>query len=84
MVNDQIFENYNNKLSDLFLSDDDYTFLAGAGVSIDTPSNVPSAFGIIRTMLSFCMPEEVIETILNDLIVEKARGNHQEKERIKK
>ena len=35
-----------------------YTFLAGAGISMNAPSNVPTARQIVKNLLKFCAPEE--------------------------
>ncbi len=35
-----------------------YTFLAGAGISMNAPSNIPSARQIVKSLLNICAPEE--------------------------
>jgi tetratricopeptide (TPR) repeat protein len=80
MVSLQMFENYNEKLDALFPPDKKYTFLVGAGISIDYPTNMPSAKEIVKTLLEFCAPPEEIEHLLNlkmlryELVVEKIQN----------
>ncbi|WP_371806023.1 tetratricopeptide repeat protein [Candidatus Lokiarchaeum ossiferum] len=42
-----------------------WTILAGAGISMDAPSNLPSARQITRSLLEFCAPEEEVEELAN-------------------
>ncbi len=57
MEND-IFIRTSLNLHELFEKHAKYTFLAGAGISMNAPSNVPSARQIVKTLLKFCAPEE--------------------------
>jgi hypothetical protein len=55
----------NLSISDVFNIDDNYTFLIGAGVSMESPSNLPSAREIIKAIVELCAPEEYIKLILS-------------------
>ncbi|MBD3230182.1 MAG: tetratricopeptide repeat protein [Candidatus Lokiarchaeota archaeon] len=74
-VNDFI-EVYDKPISSIFTDQEKLTFLAGAGISMDAPSNLPSARQIIRTLLEYISPDEEIDKILQldmlryELIVE--------------
>jgi tetratricopeptide (TPR) repeat protein len=56
-----LFEKDKRTLEDLFLIDDNYTFLVGAGISMNAPSNLPSAVKIVNHLISLCAPEEEIQ-----------------------
>ncbi|MBD3350198.1 MAG: tetratricopeptide repeat protein [Candidatus Lokiarchaeota archaeon] len=49
------------------------TFLAGAGISVDAPSCLPSATHITGDIIQFCCPEEVSQDILSENFVKKIR-----------
>ena len=57
-----------------------YTFLAGAGISMDPPSNVPSARMFVKKLFQYYAPEDEIETLLNleslryEFLVEKVQN----------
>ena len=76
----QLFEMFNGKLEDLFSLEREYTFLVGAGVSMDAPTNMPSAREIVKSLLELCAPPEEIENLLSlnllryELVVEKIQG----------
>ncbi|MHA1612756.1 MAG: tetratricopeptide repeat protein [Promethearchaeota archaeon] len=61
----------------IFSRDYQYTFLVGAGVSMNPPSKIPSAVQFVKTILNLCAPPEEIETILKlpylryELLIEK-------------
>jgi tetratricopeptide (TPR) repeat protein len=55
---------YTGQLSDVFRSDKQYAFLVGAGVSMDPPSNVPSAREMGRALLEYCAVKEEVENLL--------------------
>lgn len=80
MNNFQLFETFHGKLEDLFSPEKKYTFLVGAGVSMDAPTNMPSAREIVKSLLDFCAPPEEIENLLSlkllryELVVEKIQG----------
>ncbi|MFX1310411.1 MAG: tetratricopeptide repeat protein [Promethearchaeota archaeon] len=77
MKNTVFFNDYEGDVEDLFAPKDEYTFLVGAGVSMDSPTNMPSARQIVKSLLEFCAPNEEIENLLSldllryELIVEK-------------
>jgi tetratricopeptide (TPR) repeat protein len=53
----------------LFDKNEKYTFLAGAGISIDPPSNIPSARTMVKQLLNiFAVPEDVDELLKIDLL----------------
>lgn len=43
MSDDQIYIEYSGTIEELFKIGDKYTFLVGAGISMDEPTNMPSA-----------------------------------------
>ncbi|TFG07534.1 MAG: tetratricopeptide repeat protein [Promethearchaeota archaeon] len=49
----------------LFNQEEKYVFLAGAGISINPPSNLKSAREIVKSILKFCAPQDEIENMLN-------------------
>ncbi|QEE17550.1 tetratricopeptide repeat protein [Promethearchaeum syntrophicum] len=53
-----IFTKNDKTLNDLFEKGMMYTFLVGAGISMNPPSNLPSAKSIIRVLLESCIPSE--------------------------
>jgi len=55
------FNNFNGNLEDIFQTDGKYIFLAGAGISIDSPSNLPSARMLIDTLVNYVCPKEVLD-----------------------
>ncbi|MHA1719807.1 MAG: tetratricopeptide repeat protein [Promethearchaeota archaeon] len=57
-----IFEKTNKNINDLFEEGTKYTFLVGAGISINPPSNLPSAKSIIDVLLNSCIPLEELTT----------------------
>ena len=73
----QKFEVNDRDLQDLFHPDKRYTFLVGAGISMDAPTNMPSARQIVKTLLEYCSPSEEVKTLLElnllryELVVEK-------------
>jgi len=77
MADDIEFEEYREDLESLFTPKRNYTFLVGAGISMDSPTNMPSARQIVRTLLEFCSPPEEVENLLSlemlrfELVVEK-------------
>ena len=58
-----VLEAVKGQISDLFSLDDDYTFLAGAGVSMDPPSSIPSARAMVKDLFQCCIVPEEIATI---------------------
>ncbi|MBD3350408.1 MAG: tetratricopeptide repeat protein [Candidatus Lokiarchaeota archaeon] len=53
-------------LEKILESDESLTFLAGAGISIDPPSNLPSARRIMRDIIRFSCVDESLEDLLSD------------------
>lgn len=80
MTNIELFESFHGNVEDLFLTEKKYTFLVGAGVSMDAPTNMPSAREIVRALLEFCAPPEELENLLSlnllryELVVEKIQN----------
>ena len=58
-------QKYDGKIEDLFPIQEAYTFLAGAGISMDPPSNMPSAVQIVRALINHCAPPGEIENLLS-------------------
>jgi len=77
MVNNIQFKEYKEDIESLFTPKRRYTFLVGAGISMDPPTNMPSALQIVRGLLELCAPPEEIENLLSlemlryELVVEK-------------
>ncbi|MFX1501840.1 MAG: SIR2 family protein [Promethearchaeota archaeon] len=69
MSQEMLFEKDGRSLEDLFIKEDNYTFLVGAGVSMNAPSNLPSAVKIVNNLISLCAPEEEVQELqrLDDL-----------------
>ena len=65
MTEKEILEEYAGNLEELFLKDSKWTFLVGAGVSMDAPSSLPSARQISRIILEYLAPEEELENLLS-------------------
>ncbi|MFX1338750.1 MAG: tetratricopeptide repeat protein [Promethearchaeota archaeon] len=76
----QLFETFHGKIADLFRPENYFTFLAGAGISMDAPTNMPSAREIVKSLLGFCGPPDELENILSldllryELVVEKIQS----------
>jgi tetratricopeptide (TPR) repeat protein len=59
------FSLWENDLEKLFSPKNKYIFIAGAGISIDPPSNLLPAPQFIRHLLRYCAPEQEIENLLS-------------------
>ena len=65
---------------DIFPESKLYTFLVGAGISMDTPSSVPSARMFVNELFKYYAPEEEferlssLETLRYELLVEKVQN----------
>ncbi len=59
------FEKKNLELKDLFPTNERYSFLVGAGISIDPPSSLISANDIAKGLIEFCSPKEEINNLLS-------------------
>ena len=77
MADDIQFKEYEENIEALFPPKSRYTFLVGAGISMDPPTNMPSARQIVRNLLELCAPPEEVENLLSldmlrfELVVEK-------------
>ncbi len=84
MADEIIFKEYREDIESLFTPKRKYTFLVGAGISMDPPSNMPSARQIVNILLDLCAPEEEIENLLSlemlrfELVVEKIQEAYEE------
>ena len=58
------YEKLQVSLSDLFPIDQNYAFLAGAGISMDTPTKMPSAVQMVKEIFKLVAPDEEISHIL--------------------
>ncbi|MFX1313303.1 MAG: tetratricopeptide repeat protein [Promethearchaeota archaeon] len=80
MDNEIPFKEYHEAIESLFSPKLSYTFLVGAGISMDSPSNIPSALKIVRNLLELCAPPEEIENLVSlkklrfELVVEKIQS----------
>ncbi len=78
--NKDAFVHVHDSIEKVFSRSEKYTFLAGAGISIDAPSSIPSAREIVRAMLGLCAPAEEIDSLLAlrmlryELVVEKIQN----------
>ena len=53
------------KLEELFSKNGNYTMFAGAGISMDSPSNLLSAKQIVKYLIEICCPLEESDKILS-------------------
>ncbi|MFW9988337.1 MAG: tetratricopeptide repeat protein [Candidatus Odinarchaeota archaeon] len=80
MVEDIKFKEYKDDIESLFDPKRKYTFLVGAGISMDRPTNMPSAIQIVKGLLELCAPQEEIGNLLSldmlryELVVEKIQN----------
>jgi len=52
-------------VADLFTKDAPYCFLAGSGISIDPPSNLPAGYQFTQSLLKHIIPHDYVDVILN-------------------
>ncbi|MFX1366258.1 MAG: tetratricopeptide repeat protein [Promethearchaeota archaeon] len=77
----ELLEEYKGAFTDLIKSGKKYTYLVGAGISMDPPSSIPSAREIVRAMLELCAPMEEIDNLLSlrtlryEMMIEKIKNN---------
>ncbi len=64
MTDEIHFEEYGEDLESLFTPKRNYTFLVGAGISMDPPANMPSARQIVKSLLEIFAPLEEIDNLL--------------------
>ncbi|GAH35480.1 unnamed protein product, partial [marine sediment metagenome] len=55
----------NLNINELFKSDEKLTFLVGAGVSVDSPSQLPSASHAMKALIKFFCTKSEVEKILS-------------------
>jgi tetratricopeptide (TPR) repeat protein len=71
---------FTGKIKDIFGKDDHFTFLVGAGISMDAPSKLPSARELVKKLVEMCSPKEYISEILSleslryELVVEHLKN----------
>lgn len=65
MSENKPFSLWENELKTLLSPTNKYIFIAGAGISIDPPSNLLPAPQFIRYLLRHCAPEQEIENLLS-------------------
>lgn len=63
MSESNVFNKFNGTIEDLFPFDKKITFLVGAGISINSPSNLPSARNIVTPLISYSTPTEEFKNI---------------------
>ncbi|TFG01853.1 MAG: tetratricopeptide repeat protein [Promethearchaeota archaeon] len=72
-------------LDEILNKEDKIVYLAGAGISMDAPSSVPSANDFSRILLGHSVPEEELETLLSlpgiryEMVIERMRRNFDKK-----
>ncbi len=54
----------NLNINELFKSDEKLTFLVGAGASVDSPSQLPSASNMMKALIKFSCTKSEVEKIL--------------------
>jgi tetratricopeptide (TPR) repeat protein len=54
------FEKLTSSAKELFPIDQNYVFLAGAGISMEPPTNMPSAIQMVQELFSLVLPDEEI------------------------
>ncbi|MBD3351068.1 MAG: hypothetical protein GF364_06245 [Candidatus Lokiarchaeota archaeon] len=57
----------------LLSSDEPLTFLAGAGISVDPPSCLPSARGIMSDIIRFCCPKDAADDLLSEPLISRIK-----------
>ncbi|MFX1322135.1 MAG: hypothetical protein ACFFAQ_10875, partial [Promethearchaeota archaeon] len=84
MDNEITFKEYKESIESLFSPKSSYTFLVGAGISMDPPTSMPSAWEIVRGLLELFAPSEEIDNLLSlnmlrfELTVEKIKNEFDE------
>ncbi|MBD3351662.1 MAG: tetratricopeptide repeat protein [Candidatus Lokiarchaeota archaeon] len=66
MYNLSMFKRFEGKIEELFYPNDKYTFLIGAGISMEPPTQYPSAIEMVQTFLELLTPKEVMQDISMD------------------
>lgn len=76
---EKTLKKYRGSIETLFAPTFNYTFLVGAGISMDSPSNMPSAIHIVKNLLEMCAPPDEVDKLLSieklrfELVVEKVQ-----------
>ena len=52
-------------LNDIILPNEKFTFLAGAGISIEAPSRLKSAVDIVKALINLCASEDEVNNLLS-------------------
>ena len=65
MIKEPYFKEEKINLKDIFDTTQNLMFLIGAGVSMNPPSNLPSAKIISKTLLKYLIPSKYIEFVSN-------------------
>jgi tetratricopeptide (TPR) repeat protein len=78
MEKESNFVKFDGTLEDVLTKEEDYIFLAGAGISMDPPSKLPSARTLINSLIEYMCPPEILkENLLNlkyELLIEVFRN----------
>jgi len=80
MENQTVFSRVDVDLKSLFKEMGRIVYLAGAGISMDAPSSLPSAVQIMRDLVAYCAPPEATKDILDlpglryEFVVEKVKS----------
>ncbi|MFX0061705.1 MAG: tetratricopeptide repeat protein [Candidatus Hermodarchaeota archaeon] len=64
MVENLVLRPINTPIKGIFAQDEKYTFLVGAGISMERPTSLPSAFTIVETLIRMCAPAEEVDKVL--------------------
>ena len=65
MVTEPYFMEEKINLKDILDTTENLVFLIGAGVSMNPPSNLPSARIISKTLLEYLIPSEYVDFVSN-------------------
>ncbi|MFX1256012.1 MAG: tetratricopeptide repeat protein [Promethearchaeota archaeon] len=64
MVENLVLRPIKTPIKGIFAQDEKYTFLVGAGISMERPTSLPSAPAIVETLIRMCAPAEEVDKIL--------------------
>ncbi|MFX1535304.1 MAG: SIR2 family protein, partial [Promethearchaeota archaeon] len=64
MVENLVLRPIKTPINDIFAQDEKYTFLVGAGISMERPTSLPSALTIVETLIRMCAPAEEVDKVL--------------------
>lgn len=74
-----VLERVSSPIGDILPPHEKFAFLAGAGISMDAPSSIPSAREFVRALLEYCAPAPEIDALISlkplryELMVEKIK-----------